>query len=209
MHCCEKGRSMIEMLGVLAIVGVLSIGGIAGYTQAMDKYKVTKLMDQLSQTVIGIRTMYLSESSFKNLNTQMLLDLGAIPSGQFDRSGSSIKIIHAFNGELKIFISQMLPNDNAAFEIYAEGISEKACRFLISSDWGQDPNSGFIGLYLGIGETITEPKLLNLSDYVPSDPATGIYTSGMHEYALPLGPLDAQSVCHCPTSDCVIGLKYM
>ena len=26
----EKGRSMVEMLGVLAIIGVLSIGGIAG-----------------------------------------------------------------------------------------------------------------------------------------------------------------------------------
>lgn len=26
----EKGRSMIEMLGVLAIIGVLSVGGIAG-----------------------------------------------------------------------------------------------------------------------------------------------------------------------------------
>ncbi len=27
----QCGRSMIEMLGVLAIIGVLSIGGIAGY----------------------------------------------------------------------------------------------------------------------------------------------------------------------------------
>ena len=26
----ESGRSMIEMLGVLAIIGVLSVGGIAG-----------------------------------------------------------------------------------------------------------------------------------------------------------------------------------
>lgn len=32
----EKGRSMIEMLGVLAIIGVLSVGGIAGYSKAME-----------------------------------------------------------------------------------------------------------------------------------------------------------------------------
>lgn len=31
----ENGRSMIEMLGVLAIIGVLSVGGIAGYSKAM------------------------------------------------------------------------------------------------------------------------------------------------------------------------------
>ena len=28
----ESGRCMIEMLGVLAIIGVLSVGGIAGYS---------------------------------------------------------------------------------------------------------------------------------------------------------------------------------
>ena len=28
----DSGRSMIEMLGVLAIIGVLSVGGIAGYS---------------------------------------------------------------------------------------------------------------------------------------------------------------------------------
>ena len=36
----ESGRSMIEMLGVLAIVGVLSVGGISGYSKAMSKYKI-------------------------------------------------------------------------------------------------------------------------------------------------------------------------
>ena len=35
----ESGRSMVEMLGVLAIIGVLSVGGIAGYTMAMKKYR--------------------------------------------------------------------------------------------------------------------------------------------------------------------------
>ena len=31
----ESGRSMIEMLGVLAIIAVLTVGGIAGYSKAM------------------------------------------------------------------------------------------------------------------------------------------------------------------------------
>ena len=33
----QSGRSMGEMLGVLAIIGVLSIGGISGYSRAMSK----------------------------------------------------------------------------------------------------------------------------------------------------------------------------
>ena len=38
----QSGRSMIEMLGVLAIIGVLSIGSIAGYSRAMFKYQLNK-----------------------------------------------------------------------------------------------------------------------------------------------------------------------
>ena len=41
----ESGRSMVEMLGVLAIVGVLSIGGIAGYTAAMDSHRANQAVN--------------------------------------------------------------------------------------------------------------------------------------------------------------------
>ena len=44
----QSGRSMVEMLGVLAIIGVLSVGGIAGYSKAMFKYKVNQTLDILS-----------------------------------------------------------------------------------------------------------------------------------------------------------------
>ena len=40
------GRSMIEMLGVLAIIGVLSVGGIAGYSKAMEKWKINKVISE-------------------------------------------------------------------------------------------------------------------------------------------------------------------
>ena len=38
------GRSMVEMLGVLAIIGVLSVGAMSGYAKAMEKYKVNKIV---------------------------------------------------------------------------------------------------------------------------------------------------------------------
>ena len=44
----EKGRSMVEMLGVLAIIGVLSVGGIYGYTIAMNKHKANEVAQYMS-----------------------------------------------------------------------------------------------------------------------------------------------------------------
>ena len=48
----EQGRSMVEMLGVLAIIGVLSVGGIAGYTTAMNKYRANEVAQAVAMTVI-------------------------------------------------------------------------------------------------------------------------------------------------------------
>ena len=50
----ELGRSMIEMLGVLAIIGVLSVGGIAGYSKAMEKFKINKVIEEYSYLIQGL-----------------------------------------------------------------------------------------------------------------------------------------------------------
>ena len=48
----ESGRSMVEMLAVLAVVGVLSIGGFAGYNFAITKYRTNVLIDEINQRFV-------------------------------------------------------------------------------------------------------------------------------------------------------------
>ena len=57
MKNTQKGRSMVEMLGVLAIIGVLSVGGIAGYTVAMNRYRANQILDMASKVAIVAQTM--------------------------------------------------------------------------------------------------------------------------------------------------------
>ena len=49
---CSIGRSMIEMLGVLAIIAVLTVGGIAGYSKAMKKYQANKVVGEIIQVLV-------------------------------------------------------------------------------------------------------------------------------------------------------------
>ena len=56
MKNLQKGRSMIEMLGVLAIIGVLSIGGLAGYTMAMNRYRANTLTDYVMRCGVVAQT---------------------------------------------------------------------------------------------------------------------------------------------------------
>ena len=52
MRVNESGRSMIEMLGVLAIIGVLSVGGIAGTMYGVfhgeDIGEIVKILGQVN-----------------------------------------------------------------------------------------------------------------------------------------------------------------
>ena len=50
----QSGRSMIEMLGVLAIIGVLSVGGIAGYSKAMEQFRINKAISEYSMLIFGM-----------------------------------------------------------------------------------------------------------------------------------------------------------
>ena len=48
----EIGHSMIEMLGVLAIMAVLTIGAVAGFQYAMDKYRANVTIQEMNQRAI-------------------------------------------------------------------------------------------------------------------------------------------------------------
>ena len=54
----EYGRSMVEILGVLAIIGVLSIGGIQGYKYAMDKHRANDIVHEVNMRVQDIWHTY-------------------------------------------------------------------------------------------------------------------------------------------------------
>ena len=65
----ESGRSMIEMLGVLAIIGVLSVGGIAGYSKAVMKYRINKTIEQITLIAGNVRTFFASQGNYVGLGS--------------------------------------------------------------------------------------------------------------------------------------------
>ncbi len=54
----QSGRSMIEMLGVLAIIAVLSIGGIVGYKLAMNYYQADQIANEINLMRNDLKVKY-------------------------------------------------------------------------------------------------------------------------------------------------------
>ena len=97
------GRSMVEMLGVLAIIGVLSVGAISGYSKAMMKYKLNKqsesfnlLLNSAIQLQPDLERSVKTGSSF---GAEFFYKLGLVPSGMTYKSGV---IYDVFNNYIDI-----------------------------------------------------------------------------------------------------------
>ena len=121
---------MVEMLGVLAIIGVLSVGGISGYSKAMAKFKLTKAQDQLTMLLMNIRTAYATSPSYAGLNAEAAVDYNLAPSDMI--TGTSLH--NAFGGEVVLATA----NNNLNFSITFEGLGKETCASLASTDWGTD-----------------------------------------------------------------------
>ena len=132
----QSGRSMVEMLGVLAIIGVLSVGGISGYSKAMAKFKLTKAQDQLSMLLINIRTAFSGSPSYEGLTNKTAIMLNIVPSDMLPsglgNSGGSV--INAFSGDVTITATSA----NQHFTIKFAGLGVETCTSLASSDWGTE-----------------------------------------------------------------------
>ena len=77
----ESGRSMVEMLGVLAIIGVLSVGGVYGYGVAMKKHKANEALHKASLLATTVSAYAMTNDG--NLPPS-ITDFGSASNGTFE-----------------------------------------------------------------------------------------------------------------------------
>ncbi len=133
---------MVEMLGVLAIVGVLSVGGIAGYSQAMAKFKVTKAMDQVQTIITNMRTLYASSRTYSNVTPATAYTVGILT----DETYTGSKGINPFGGEINF------GNTTRTFSVTYTNLTPEACVKIATAEWGADESSGLVSMAVGKGK---------------------------------------------------------
>ena len=226
----QNGRSMIEMLGVLAIIGVLSVGGIAGYSKAMMKFKTNKTIDQIAMTVTNIRTLYAQQPNY-DLTDAEAYSMGVIDDAMKNKpDGTELK--NAFNG--RVYISPAKSgavgeSGTGAFVITFAGLPREACVAIATNDWGSNYSSGLLGVGAGYTEgsgsnaAVNVDKAQNMACYVSggntpdSDTGDNMETPSAEakfqkvcasENRGPLTVAEAASGCDCDSNTCFVTFKY-
>lgn len=209
MRVNEQGRSMIEMLGVLAIVGVLSVGGIAGYSKAMNKFKTNKISDQVQMISTNIRTLFSSQRTYSGLNNGVAVAAGLVPGEMYNASsaskaqaeGADFEITNSFGGQVYIGTADSAATgDEMAFVIAFNGIPQSSCVSIATTDWGGDVGSGLAAMYIDASDsTLSGAQSLYQELSEPNVAAgtggTGIHVPGDENNGLPYSITAANASC--------------
>ena len=203
----EAGRSMIEMLGVLAIIGVLSVGGIAGYSKAMNKFKTNKVADNVSMLVANIKTLYAQQNTYAGLSNTTAISMGVVPDelGTNENTGT---LRNAFSGPVYIDVSDSTAGgDNKAFILVFTKLSREACISLATNDWGSGYSSGLIALQADGGDLSNKGGLNAI--WIGNAGSDEIATPGGTSNPVPMSVTKAASACSCKQGNtCSIAWKY-
>ena len=236
MKTNENGRSMIEMLGVLAIIGVLSVGGIAGYSKAMSKYRTNKMIDQATMLITNIRTMFAQQQSYAGLNNSRAVNLALVPEemivnpGQDIKDNGTRKLRNVFSGDVEIKNSAIDEDDKntpasgegenatpayasqGAFRVTFYGISRDACIQVATSDWGAGSSSGLVGMHIwNAGTEKKDDKVDSIYKNAAADAEEdpNIAIPGGKTYKVPFTVVQAQAACACANrTTCAVTWKY-
>ncbi len=136
----QSGRSMVEMLGVLAIIGVLSVGGIAGYSKAMHKYKVNKFSDQMTHIIANIQASFGVQGTTDGLNNENIKKMGLVPSEMYKTKDSDYPE-HFWGGQIsfsKTYLGSEIVKSDNIFMISMNNIPKDVCVTMLTADWGTD-----------------------------------------------------------------------
>ena len=162
----QSGRTMLEMLCVLAIIAVLTLGGLKGYQYMVERYKANKIAEAFAFIVTQIRAGYSTQESYAGINNDIAIEIGAIPeqitlrgtAGGSNAQGRG-QLETPWGGFINIFPSALHadsmvvdPDTGAtvalgdSFIVEIGNISRKTCTLLITNAWGNISNAGFVGI---------------------------------------------------------------
>ena len=142
----QKGRSMIEMIAVLAIIGIITVGAIAGINQGFVKYRTSKTFTEIRAINQGIASMYAYRRYYTSaLDMPEACNSRVFPSG-CDDTGLNMTAVNPFGGfyEYEGLVCDEDGNCEGncgvkctSMRISASGVPAAACQELMNLEWGK------------------------------------------------------------------------
>ena len=169
----QNGRSMVEMLGVLAIIGVLTVGSLGVVGKARQQYMISQALSETSNLIASARKLSCEYDEDYGSYTNMLYQSREYPDGvtaEVGTDGKATKFILTSDIELAIDA-----DGTDKFKAKLSNIPEDACVALASADWGSRRFNAYQSAKIG-GKTWDKDTIMDLDTATEGCSAQGAIT---------------------------------
>lgn len=154
MRTAQNGNSMVEMMGVIALIAILSISTIKLIGTATSRYKLNVVVEQIRELHKNISSYYSTKGAypaFTNTVIKELIKEKVIPSGIVTGEAA---LHNVFRGEIKLdAVNSIMQGgvatpvtDNIYFQVAFNGLSKSACVELGMMNWMFNGSSDLVNL---------------------------------------------------------------
>lgn len=141
----EKGSSMIEVLSVLAVIGVLTVGILAGISKINGKIKMERTYREAKTIILKTKQV------FANLRPSAITGTELVSLGIFSELDDDENSFNILGNKMTIALSDDAGNGTGeeTFIFRLEGVASRDCINLMSADWGNDRSSRLFRIGIG------------------------------------------------------------
>ncbi len=151
----ESGRSMVEMLGVLTIVGVLSVGGLNVINRMQNERISTQMLADLSDLARRAKKMACQYDSGYSDYTVFLYKSNAYPEGwTYDKTNKKFLGARGSTYKVEANTSKSSPDIVNYFTITAGNLSAEQCIKLATFDWGGTNATGIRNVRINTSQAV-------------------------------------------------------
>jgi hypothetical protein len=112
----EYGRSLIEIIGVMAIAGLMSVATIGMYRQIRTTQIRTIANAELEQIVKNVKLLTGARGTYDGVSVDYLVKAGALKSTRAPIGGDTWTIVSGFDGaSFSINLTDLTPGECAYF----------------------------------------------------------------------------------------------
>ena len=147
----QNGRSMLEMLGVLAIIGVLTVGGFNLVTKVNNSNQINTVVDEVSGLARKVRSVARDYDSGDGTFMKYVCKAKAYPdtldcdlaegSEADDTCNCS-----TFTGNADTTYTVAKASYPSLFTLTVGGLDDETCMALLTSNWGSESSTGFVSI---------------------------------------------------------------
>lgn len=116
----ESGRSMVEMVGVLAIMGMLTATAFALISLGMNRQKQARVTDDVVTIVSGVRGLFGDYDDFSNIDNATIF------------AAMSVDNKNPYGGTYELAVDS---TNTRQFIVRIKGLSKSDCEALVTKAW--------------------------------------------------------------------------